>query len=119
MSFKIHNGISNYSWHFLNISPQTRNLLSRQFSKTKSINQFDYFADWVKYFGTNCLSQSKTEIVRKISRLNGMISEKNGQKKNLKGYFQEILDDLLNRIWFEYRSCINSIYVMFIDSFFF
>ena len=43
---------------------QTENLLSRQISKTKSINQMDFF--WLiekYYFGTNCLIRSKTETV--------------------------------------------------------
>ena len=42
-TFKIINWISNYCRHFLNISPQTRNLLSRQIFKSKSTNQLNIF----------------------------------------------------------------------------
>ena len=41
-SLKVINGISNYGRHFVTISPWTRNLLSRQISKTKSIYHFDF-----------------------------------------------------------------------------
>ena len=37
-TFKIINGISNYGRQFFNISPQTGKLLSKQISKTESIN---------------------------------------------------------------------------------
>ena len=36
---------------FLNISPWTRNSLSRKISKTKSTYQLDFFANTVIYFG--------------------------------------------------------------------
>ena len=42
-TFKIINGISNYGRHFFNISLLTGNLLSRQISKTKSINRLEFF----------------------------------------------------------------------------
>ena len=41
-TFKIINGIFNYARYFLNISPRTENLLSRQISKRKSASQ-QYF----------------------------------------------------------------------------
>ena len=42
-TFKIIHGISNYGRHFFNISSQTGNLLTTQISKTKSVNQLDFF----------------------------------------------------------------------------
>ena len=41
-TFKIINRISDYVRPFFNISPQMRNSLSRQISKTKSNNQLDF-----------------------------------------------------------------------------
>ena len=49
-TFKMINQISNHGRHFFNISPRTENLLSRQISKIKSTNQFDFFANRVIYF---------------------------------------------------------------------
>ena len=59
-TFKIINGISNYGRHFFTISLQTGNLL---ISKTKSINQLDFFANWVIYFEINSPIRSKMAIV--------------------------------------------------------
>ena len=36
------NEISNHGRHFVNISPQTGNLQSKQISKTRSINLLDF-----------------------------------------------------------------------------
>ena len=45
-TFKINDGIYNYNRHFFfNISFQTRNLQSRQISKTKSTNQLNFCAN--------------------------------------------------------------------------
>ena len=41
-TFKIIDGISNHGRYIFDISPWTENLLSRQISKTKSINQLDF-----------------------------------------------------------------------------
>ena len=41
------------------------------------------------------------------------------QLKNLKEHFGELSDELLKRIWSVYRYCINSVYVLYKDSFFF
>ena len=46
--------------------------------------------------GTNFQIRSKTTIVEKILRSNWLILEKNG--KNLRGYFWEVLGELINRI---------------------
>ena len=35
----------------------------------------------------------------------------NGKKKNLRRYFWELSEELLNRIWSIYRYCINIVYV--------
>ena len=58
-TFNIINGISNYGRYFFNISLWTRNLLSRQISKSKSINQLDFFAYRVIYFLNKLLYQIK------------------------------------------------------------
>ena len=42
-TFKIINGNANYGRHFINIFLRTGNLLSRQISKTKSMNQLLFF----------------------------------------------------------------------------
>ena len=39
-----------------------------------------------------------------------MISEKNGEKKNLRVHFWEPSNELLYRIWSVYWYCINSVY---------
>ena len=49
-NFKIVNEISNFGRHSLKISPSVGNLLSRQISKTKSINQLYIFANILTYF---------------------------------------------------------------------
>ena len=41
-TFKIINRISTYGRHIFNISPQTKYLLSRQISKSQSVNQLDF-----------------------------------------------------------------------------
>ena len=46
-----------------------------------------------------------------------MISEKNGEKM-LWAYFRELSDESVNKIWFQFRYCINSVYVQCKDSFF-
>ena len=46
----MNNGVSNHVSYFFSISPQIANLLSRQISKTKSINQLDFFTNRVIYF---------------------------------------------------------------------
>ena len=55
-TFKIINGISNCGRHFFYIFPWTENLLSRQISKTKAINQLNFFANRVIYFGKKLLN---------------------------------------------------------------
>ena len=47
-----------------------------------------------------------------------MISERNGQKKHLRGHFGELSEESLNRIWSVHRYCIISVYVLSKDSFF-
>ena len=62
---------------FLNISPQTGNLQSRQISKTKSINQLDFFANRAIYFWNKLPNQIKnSNSVKKILSLNKMVLEK-------------------------------------------
>ena len=61
-TFKIINGISNYSKQFFtDISPRIGDLLLAQISKPKSINQFDLFADRLIYFGDKLPNQIKKE----------------------------------------------------------
>ena len=47
-----------------------------------------------------------------------MVLEKNGQKKNLREHFWELLDELLHRISSVCRYCINSVYIFCKDYFF-
>ena len=75
------NGISNYGSHFLNISLQTGNLLSRQISKSKSINQFDFFANRVIYFWNELINQIENSNSIKNLRLNWIVSEKVVRKR--------------------------------------
>ena len=56
-TFKIINGISNYSRYFFNISSWTESLLPRQIIKTKSTNKVDFFAHRVIYFWKKMLNQ--------------------------------------------------------------
>ena len=84
--FTIISGISNYDRHFLNISPQTSNLLSRQISKTKSTTNWNFLQIELNILGTNCLIRSKTTIMKKVLRLNWLVSEKI-KKKNFRGHF--------------------------------
>ena len=113
-TFKLINGIYNYDRHFFNISPQ--NLLVKQIFKTNSINQLDFFAIRVKYKLPNQIKNSNR--VKKIkNKLNDF--KNNSKKRNLKGYFWELLDELLNKIWSVCRYCIDSVYVLCKDSFFF
>ena len=107
-TLKIINGISNYGWHFFNISTQTGNLLSRQIWKIKSTNQLDFFANWVIYSWKKLSNQIKNSKNVK----NFKIKLDDFWKKKLRGHFWELLDELLNRIWPVYRYCINSIYIL-------
>ena len=60
---------------FFNISPRSGNLLSRQYSKNKSINQMDLFAKKVIYFWKKLPNQIKNSNNKK-NILNWMISVK-------------------------------------------
>ena len=83
-TFKIINGISNYGRHFLNISPQTGNLLSRHISRMKSINQliffFFFFANRVIYSLNKLPNQIKSNHV-KNSMIELVDFRNNGKKK--------------------------------------
>ena len=81
------NGISNHKKHFFNISLLTGNLLSREISKTKSVNKLDFFVSRMIYFWNKWPNQIKNNNSVKNLRLNWMISEKkNGKKKNLRTF---------------------------------
>ena len=58
---------------FLNISPRTWNLQSRQNSKSKSTNLLIFLLTEKYIFGGNCLIRSKTAVLENILRLNWMI----------------------------------------------
>ena len=57
-----------------------------------------FFARRVKYFLNKLLNQIKNSNRVENLGLNWMILEKNGKKKNLRGHFWELSDELLNRI---------------------
>ena len=65
-----------------------------------------------KYF---CFIQNNNSIENFKIKLDNF--GKNSKKKNLRGHCLELSDELLNRIWFVYRCCIKSIYVLCKDSF--
>ena len=92
-TFKIIKGISNYGgYFFLDISPQTGNLLSMQISKTKSINQLDFFANRVKYFWNKLPNQIKNSD--SVENLKIELDE--FRKKNLEEISGELSSEMFN-----------------------
>ena len=91
--------IYHYGRHFLNIFPCTGNLLLRQISISKSINQLDFFVNRVIYFRNKLPNQIKNSNSIQNFKINLDDFRKNSKKKNLREHFWELSDELLNRIW--------------------
>ena len=87
MTFKIINGISNNGRHFFNIPTWTVNLLSRQISKIKSIDQLEFFANKVIYFWNKLPNQIKDSNSEENFKIELDDLRRNDKKKSLRGYF--------------------------------
>ena len=76
-----------------NISSRTWKLMSREISKIELTNQLDFFFFLLIGFRNKLDNQIKNRNkVKRIKRLNGMISVKN-DKIDLKGHFEEFITE--------------------------